>query len=248
AAAELVRIVGLLDFAPESGFDAAFDRHVTPFAAGPGDAQSERVGVRGGRDGHAVGLADVDGDDGHLGFDDRLDGAHAHPHHTGAFGVGTDHESGNVDEVDNGQMEGAAQIDEADLLFCRSAVESARQMHGVTGDDPHGYSVDPGESGDDRLTPVRAHLEVRVAIRDRGEHLAHLVRTPAVLGDDPQHLVAGTVDRVGAVAPRWQLPHVLRQVGQHAADLGECVGFVAGEIVDCTGDSCVHLGATEFVL
>src|SRR5690606_5471410 len=173
---------------------------------------------------------------------------HAPPHDATALGLGSDHEPGHVDEVDDRQVEGAAQVGEADLLLGRRRVQRARQVHRVVADQSHGDAVDPRERRDDRAAPLGPHLEERVPVDDLGHRVAHPVRAATVLRDDVQDRVAGPVYGVGAIAARRELPDVLRQVPQDGADLADRLVLVGDQVVDRSRHRGVHRGAAELVL
>ena len=66
--------------------------------------------------GHAEDAPDDHGDEGHRGLvkgSQRMDAAPDRPR---ALGVHSDHETGLVDEMDDGQVEGVREVDEASQL------------------------------------------------------------------------------------------------------------------------------------
>ena len=193
-----------------------------------------RLRISCGHAGHAVALADHDRQLRHGGLQTDPDGSHAGTERAFAFGLLADHESGHVDQVDDGNVEVVAEFEEVRLLVRAVAVERAAVLERVVGDDADGQAVDPGEHGDHRASPVRLDLEVVAAVDDRADQLVHRVGPTGVARDEVDELLACSFRRIERRRGGRQFVDVVGQVGEHRADLIEGVEFVFRLVVDAT--------------
>ena len=139
----------------------------------------------------------------------RVEGSHdagAGPHDAQALLRWPDGEPGLVGEVDERQVEGLAEFQEAEHLLAgrdvhRTAVEARIVAH-----DPAGDSVDPGEAGDAGLAVERPDLEETALVDDGLDDRVRIVGPPPVLRHDGQQRFSAPVRIVVRRPLRRRLP------------------------------------------
>ena len=85
------------------------------------------------------------------------------------LGVGSDHVSGVVDERDQRQLVGVAQLDETGRLVGRSGVDGpGDRRQRLIGEDADGASAEGGERGDASRRPRQRRVSSMLSIVDQG--------------------------------------------------------------------------------
>ena len=195
----------------------------------------------------AVDLADEDGDPRHRCLADGVQGPAATADRPRALGLGADEKAGLVDEVGDRYVELVAHVDEPGELLRRVRGEAAGVVGGVGCEHSHRATVQPRKRRDQRGTESGADLEHRAAIENGLEDPAHLVRLARVARDDVDELLLAPVRRIGRGQDGRRLPHVVREIGEEAPELGERVVFAFRLVVDRTRLG-LGAGAAELLL
>ena len=148
------------------------------------------------------------------------------------FGFEADHEAGLIGERDQRQVEGVAELDQADHFVAGGDIGRAARVDRVVGHHAHRIAVDPGEAGDAGAPVERSDLEERSLIDDGVDRLVPVVGAAAVAGHEAAQPLVAAVGVVGGLDARRQFPDVGWQVGEPLADLAEGVFLGFGEVVD----------------
>src|SRR5215472_915184 len=239
------RVVRRLQVAPVGRLDTALERQRAPVAAGPREAKVERLGVAVTRAGDTEDLADQDRDPGDSGLVDRGQRTGAAAYGAGPLGLDSDDEPRLVDEVDDGQVEGVREVDEAGQLVRSRRGQSTPVDPRVGGHNRDGVAVQPGQGRDHRAAETAAQLEQRVAVNHERDQSAHVVDLAAAAGDDAAERGFGP-ERVVAAGPSLrQLPDALWQVGEEAGHLSQRVVLALGQVVDRARFAGVYLPAAQ---
>ena len=196
--------------------------------------------------GYAVCLADVELYFGDFGFGACDKRAHAPPHSGDALGVRSQHEAGHIQEYDDRQVEGIAEVDEVAVLLCGPAVHSAREAHGIAADDAHAVAVQAREAGYERTCPVPPHLKEIAVIHHKANELARIVAAPSVGRDDVQELFGASVRRIAGLYARRDFVGGVGQIRYERLNLLEGVLFAFGFVVHLAAVVDVHHIAAEF--
>ena len=132
---------------------------------------------------------------------------------------------GDVDEGDDGDVEGVAVADVPARLVRRVDVEAARKVVRLVGDDADDFPSYPGVAGEDVLGPQGLHFEELPSVHDPTDDFPDVVPLVGVDGDDvPQlHVLAQRI--VSALHRGRVFEVVLRQVAQELPDLRETLLF-----------------------
>ena len=107
-------------------------------------------------------------------------------------------ESRDIDEGYDWDIEGIAEADEACTLPTGIHVEDTCIRHGLVGNDTYALAVEMRKARDDVLGKLRLYLEEFPVIRDRGDHLIHVIGLVRIIGQDLVQQVILAVDRVVA--------------------------------------------------
>jgi hypothetical protein len=78
----------------------------------------------------------------------------------------------------------------------KRAVEDAAELLGLIGHDPRRSAAEAREAGDDRLRPLRLHVEVLAVVDDPADHLVHVVWLAVGLRQHVQELLLAAPDRI----------------------------------------------------
>ena len=98
-----------------------------------------------------------------------------------------------VDEGQNWNVEDITCADESGCLDRGVDVEAARQNLWLIADYSHGLAVQSGESNDDVLSVCAEQFEEAAFVDDFSNHMAHIVWSIRVGGEDFCQFVAGSV-------------------------------------------------------
>ena len=118
---------------------------------------------------------------------------------------------GDVDERQQGDVEGVARAHEACGLRRGVDVEHARELRRLVADDPDREAVQAGEAADDVLGMVLVHLEELAVVDDQLDDVAHVVGLVRVLGHDLVELGVHPLGVVRRLHARRRLQVVLRE-------------------------------------
>ena len=146
----------------------------------------------------AVALAERHGHLGHGGFTVSVKEFCAVRDHRVVLLTGTGEEAGDVDEADDGDVEGVAEAHEASGLAAGVHVEHTGVDLGLVGDDTDALAVETGETDDDVLGEVTLHFEELTVVDHGSDDLIHVVGHVGIVGDDFVEEVFLTIDGVGA--------------------------------------------------
>ena len=133
------------------------------------------------------------------------------------FLSGTGEESGNVDEADDGDVEGVAEAYEACGLARGVAVEHTGEDLGLVGHDADALAVEACEADDDVACKLALYLHELSVVDDGADDLVHVVGLVGVVGDDFVQTVLTTVDGVVAFHAGRTLAVVLGDIGKELA-------------------------------
>ena len=154
-----------------------------------------------------------------------------------------DHEAGDVGQVDQRDVEGVAEPDEARRLVGGVDHEHAALDLRLIGDDAGHAPADAGQPHDDLPREQLLDLEPRAGIHHPVDHLVHVEPLALVVGHD-------LVDRAPGLGldrgrPRRRLAERAGHVGQVA--LGQLDRFLVGggQHVTAAGDLAVHARAAQ---
>ena len=151
------------------------------------------------------------------------------------------HEARLVGEVDHRQVEGVAQLQEADHLGAGGHVHGAAEALGVVDHHPHRIAVHAGQADDARAPVERGDLEEGIPVQHRVQDPVGVVHAALLPRDGGQQEFVSALRVVAGFHPGWQPPHVVRQIAEEALDLLEGVGLGVREVVDHA--ALVHLAA-----
>src|SRR5207245_7296343 len=154
------------------------------------------------------------------GLPDRGHRANALLDGAGLLGLEADEEAGAVHEIDDRQVERLRQVHEALDLLARGRGPRAAVEERVTRHQRYGPAVEAGEAGDNRAAVERPDLEERVAVHDRLDDRAHLVRLAGVVWDRFEEPGVAALGIVGPGPALRQLVARRRQGGQEARGAG----------------------------
>src|SRR5215467_7085291 len=207
------------------------------------------VGLEGGAahgvEARAIALAHDHGDLGHGGLGGGEDHLGAVTDDPRPFHLGPHHEAGDVGEIDEGDVEGVAQPDEARGLVRGVDHEDATLDLGLVGHDAHGAAADAREAGDDLLSEEPLDLEERACVDDAVDELVHVEPLALIVRHDlfhrPSRRGLARGHRCGTLA-----------IGRgHEAQiaLGDLDGLLVGggEDVAAARDGAVHARAPQFL-
>ena len=137
-------------------------------------------------------------------------------------------EARDVDEREDGHVEGVTESNEARRLEGCVDVERTCQVRRLLSDDAHRVPVHPPEAHDDVLGVVGLHLKEVAAVHNGADYFLHVVRLVLAVRHDGAQRLAEAVGVVAAVAPRRVLGVARGQEIQEPTHLREAL-FVAGE-------------------
>ena len=220
-------VLGGLDLTAEDDVGGSFGSHDGDLGLGPreDDVGSEGLAA------HAevrpsVGLADDHGDEGNGGFAVGVEHLGAVADDAPEFLLGAGEVSGNVDEGDDGDVEGVTVADEAAGLVGGVDVKTAGKVVGLVGYDAHNAASHPAVPGEDVPGPELLDFEEVSVVKDAPEDVTHVVSLVGVGGDDGTELQVLAEGVVAALLHGRSLKVVEGKVPEEPADLGEA--FVLG--------------------
>ena len=221
-----------VDVGAVGGFDTAFEGEGSPAGGGPGVAGGEALAVAVGGAGDAEEVADDDGAPGHGGLEEGGHGADAVADGGVLFGLGADKEAGAVDEVDDGEVEGLGEVDEADDFVAGVGGPGAAVVVGVGGEEGDGPAVDAGEAGDEGAAEIGADFEEGVVVDEGFDDGAHFVDLAPVAGDGGEEGFVAAVGVIGGGESWGEAVDGGGEVGEEASGVGEGVVFGVDGLVD----------------
>jgi hypothetical protein len=101
----------------------------------------------------------------------------------GALGFEPNSVAGLVHEVDDGQVEGIAEVHEANAFLGGRGREPAAVVVGVVREDADRVAVEAGQAADERAAVPLVDLEDGIAVEDGAEDAAGVVDAAALAGD-----------------------------------------------------------------
>src|SRR5690606_20173398 len=188
----------------------------------------------------AEGAADDDGEFGDAGAGDGGDHFRAVFGDAAGFVVAAHHEPGDVLQEDEGDGAPVAQFDEVGAFERGFGEQDA-----VVGDDADGVAVQVREPGDEGGPVVGFEFGEFAGVDEPCDDFPHVVGGAGVGGDDAVQFRGvgcggpGFAHVPGGCGPR-------AEGGDDAADDGEGVCVVVGDVVDDSGDAGVDVAAAEF--
>src|SRR5690606_25896880 len=218
-----------------------FPAHDGDAGVRPHPQEARRVGAPA----HAVvsgaeGAADDDGEFGDAGAGDGGDHFRAVFGDAAGFVVAAHHEPGDVLQEDEGDGAPVAQFDEVGAFERGFGEQDA-----VVGDDADGVTVQVREPGDEGGPVVGFEFGEFAGVDEPCDDFPHVVGGAGVGGDDAVQFRGvgcggpGFAHVPGGCGPR-------AEGGDDAADDGEGVCVVVGDVVDDSGDAGVDVAAAEF--
>ena len=124
---------------------------------------------------------------------------------------GAGQEAGNVNQVQQRNVESVAEANETRGFIGSIDVQAAGHNFRLVGNDTDGFAVHTCEAGDDVLSPVFLVLIVFTIINDSFDYIVHVVRSVAVVRADAVQLYCSTVRIVASVNNRSGFHVVGRQ-------------------------------------
>ncbi|CAM5708975.1 hypothetical protein SGLAM104S_03405 [Streptomyces glaucescens] len=178
----------------------------------------------------------------------RRTGAWRRSSHAAVLLVDAGQEAGDVDQGDQGDVEGVAGLHEACGLLGAVDVEDAGEGGGLVGDQAHDLAVQPGQRAHHVAGPGLVDLEVVAVVDDLLDHPAHVVGLLGVGRDQRRQCLGAAVGGVVGPDGGGQFAVVLGEQREQVADVGQAFGLVVvGEAGDA-GEGGVHVGAAEAVV
>ena len=138
------------------------------------------------------------------------------------------HEPRDVDEGDEGDVEGVAGADEPGPLLRGVDVEHAGQHLGLVADDADGPAVDAGEPADQVHGPVVVDLEELAVVDHRLDDLLHVVGLVGRGGHELGQLGGEPLGIVARIDQRGLLQVVGREEAEQVADVVQARLLVGG--------------------
>ena len=134
-----------------------------------------------------------------------------------ALRVGPDHQTRNVLQEDDREVERVAHVGERLLLLQGGHVHHSGSLHRLARDDADRLAFEPGQRADHAASVPLAPLHDRAAVEDRLEHAAHVIAAPGLGRNERQQPVriARGYDWGGG---RGRVARRVRHVGQEALD------------------------------
>ena len=137
------------------------------------------------------------------------------------FLVNTREESRDVDEGDQGDVEGIAEANEPGGFDACVDVKAAGEDSGLVGDDPNGATVHAGKADKNVARVCPMNLKEVAIIDDLSDEVSHIVRLGGVGGDDGLEGIIATVNRVSGGYVRSVFSVVCGEEAEELADRGD---------------------------
>ena len=240
-------VVGGLDLTAEDDVGGSFRSHDGDLGLGP---RENNVGSEG-LAAHAevrssVGLADDYGDEGNGGFAVGVEHLGAVADDASEFLLGAGEVPGDVDEGDDGDVEGVAVADETAGLVGGVDVEAAGKVVGLVGYDAYNAAAHPAVAGEDVPGPEFLDFKEVSVVKNTAENVPHVVSLVGVGGNDVPEFHVLTERVVGCFLDGRSLEVVEGEVPEEFPDLGEAFVLGPGSEVGVAALGVVGHGAAEF--
>ena len=197
--------------------------------------------------GAAVALAEGDSDLGHRGLAVSKEHLGTVDDDTVVFLTRAGEEAGDIDECDDGDIEGIAEADKTAALAGCIAVEHTGHRLGLVGNDADGDTAEAGKTDQQVGCEFLMHLK-ELAVVDNGfDNALHIVRLVGVLGDNAVEAVLQTVDRILGRNIGGLLEVVGGDVAHQVADKLDGLLLGLANEMGHTALGGMHHGAAQFI-